>query len=218
MQPESGEVESDHYTASWILWANSSEHTMPLPRSIDQVLSDYIFYHEADWGKFCYRPPDNLPLLGAWRDQDGSVFAFLLDYSSRETAVDGKCVLLHVSGMRDAVEQIGTRIAALKSNLMKLERKEIQVRDADHRIEQEKKSPAITSLLRLIGFFTVAVNAFSLYLRKLPTPDLPSPLIQDAYQLLVTIVHFSALFLFLIIIVIGIGYALRYGILILRRF
>ena len=50
MQPEVGEAESDSYTASWALWPNSFEHAMPLPRSIDQSLSDYVFYFaKAEW-------------------------------------------------------------------------------------------------------------------------------------------------------------------------
>jgi hypothetical protein len=42
--------------------------------------------------------------------------------------------------------------------------------------------------------------------------------VQDAYQVLVMAVHFAALLLLLIITLIGVGYVLRYGILILRRF
>lgn len=211
-------MEPDQYNASWVLWPNSSEHTIPLPRSIDQVLSDYIFYHESDWDKFGYRPPDNFPLLGAWRDQEGSVFAFLLDYSSSEMAAGGQCMLLYVSGLRDSVEQIGEKIATLKSKLTKLERKKIQSRQADIQIEQEKKSPAVSRLFILISLSTAIVNAISHYLRKLSPPTFPSPLIQDTYQALVTIVHFAAILMLLTLALVGFGYVLRYGNLILKRF
>jgi len=109
-------------------------------------------------------------------------------------------------------------VTELKSLLEKSERRELQVRHAENRIKQEKKSPAITRLLKLIGFFTVVVNAFSLYLRKLAPPHLPGPVFEMAYQILVLIMHFAALVLLLIITLIGIGYVLRYGILMLRRF
>lgn len=218
MQPVVGQVEANSYTASWVLWPNSFEHTMPLPRSIDQSLSDYVFYPEPEWARFGYRPPDNLPLLGAWRDPGGSVFAFLLGPAPREAAAGEKRVLLYVSGIRDSVEQIGAKVTALKYVLAKSERREMHVRHAEHRIQQERKSPAVARLLTLIGLFTVVVNAFSLYLRQLSPPNLPAPSVQGAYQLLVVVVHFAALLLLLVITLIGIGYVLRYGILMLRRF
>ena len=220
MELSSRAEESVSYTASWLLWANSFEHALPLPRSIDQALSDhYVFYSEPEWIKFGYRPPENFPLLGAWRDPKGRVFAFLLDPDSAKKSLSGgKHLLLYVSGMKDAVESLGGRVTELKSLLEKSERRELQVRHAENRIKQEKKSPAITRLLKLIGLFTVVVNAFSLYLRKLPPPHLPGPVFEMAYQILVLIMHFAALVLLLIITLIGIGYVLRYGILMLRRF
>jgi hypothetical protein len=210
---------SSSYTASWMLWANSSEHALPLPRSIDHALCDYVFYPEAEWARFGYRPPENVPLLGAWRDPGGRVFAFLLDAAApRDVALVERRLLLSVSGIRSAVDEVGAKVTSLKSLLAKSERRELQVLHAEYRIEQEKKSPAVARLLKLIGLFTVVVNAFSLYLRQLPPPDLPAPWVQDAYQFLVVVVHFAALLLLLVITLIGIGYVLRYGILMLRRF
>ena len=206
------------FTASWMLWPSSSRHTMPLPRSVDQALADYVFYPESEWTRFGYRPPDNLPLLGAWRDVAGTAFAFLMTPTTDAGAHCENPVLLYVSGAKDAVEDIGSKVTALKSVLAKSERKEIQVRHAEDRIAQEKKSPAVGRLLKLVGFFTVVVNAFSLYLRKLPLPTLPSTSVQQAYQVLVVVVHFAALFLLLLITLIGVGYVLRYGILMLKRF
>ena len=191
---------------------------MPLPRSVDQALADYVFYPEPEWTRFGYRPPDNLPLLGAWRDAAGTAFAFLMNPTTDAGAPSANPVLLYVSGAKDAVEAIGSKVTALKSVLAKSERKEIQVRHAEDRIEQEKKSPAVGRLLKLVGLFTVVVNAFSLYLRKLPLPNLPSASVQQTYQVLVIVVHFAALFLLLIITLIGVGYVLRYGILMLKRF
>ena len=206
------------FTASWMLWPTSSKHTMPLPRSVDHALADYVFYPESEWTRFSYRPPDNLPLLGAWRDAAGTAFAFLMTPAAGDGAPSKKPVLLYVSGAKDAVEDIGSKVTALKSVLAKSERKEIQVRHAEDRIEQEKKSPAVARLLKLVGLFTVVVNAFSLYLRQLPLPNLPSAPVQQAYQVLIIVVHFAALLLLLIITLIGVGYVIRYGILMLRRF
>lgn len=205
-------------TASWMLWSNSIKHEMPLSRSVDHALSEYVFYPELEWAKHGYHPPENYPLLGAWRDTAGTVFAFLLDLSVDDQNGKEKRLLFYVSGESSAVEEIGCKVTALKEILTKTERKEIQVRHTENRIEQEKRSPAVTRLLKLIGLFTVVVNAFSLYLRELPLPNLTSASIQEVYQLLVVIVHFSALILLLIITLIAVGYVLRYGFLILRRF
>ena len=205
------------YTASWILWPASHKHVAPLPRSIDHALSEYVFYPELEWAQFGYRPPDNFPLLGSWRDRGGQVFAFLLDRTTLEGPSREKQALLYVSGMQDAVETLGARVTALKSELAKSERKELSARQADHRIEQEKRSPAVARLLKLIGLFAVVVNAFSLYLRKLPAPILPSTALQELYESLVVVVHIAALVLLLTITLIGIGYVLRYGLLMLRR-
>ena len=137
------------YTASWVLWPNPLEHAPSLPRSIDQALSDYVFYPEPEWKRFGYRPPENYPLLGAWRDPGGRVFAFLLDSTPFDAASGEKHVLLYVSGLQDAVEALGAKVTALKSDIAKSERKELQIREAEHRIEQEKKSPAVARLLKL---------------------------------------------------------------------
>lgn len=210
--------QSSEYTASWMLWSNSIEHEMSLPRSVDNMLTDYVFYPELEWGQFGYRPPENLPLLGAWRDSSGKVFAFLLDASLGNSSLDEKHLLLYVSGEKNAVETIGSKVTSLKAILTKTERKEIQVRHIEQQIEQEKKSPAIARLVKLIGLFTIVVNAFSLYLRELPMPKMPSSFFQEAFQFLIVVVHFSALFLLLVITLIGVGYVFRYGSLILRRF
>ncbi len=161
---------------------------MPLPRSVDQALADYVFYPEPEWTRFGYRPPDNLPLLGAWRDAAGTAFAFLMNPTTDAGAPSANPVLLYVSGAKDAVEAIGSKVTALKSVLAKSERKEIQVRHAEDRIEQEKKSPAVGRLLKLVGLFTVVVNAFSLYLRKLPLPNLP---VRIPHTVRTTIIHSS---------------------------
>jgi hypothetical protein len=200
-----------------MLWPNSSEHVFPLPRSIDDVLADYVFYPEAEWGTFGYRPPENAPLIGAWRDSEGQVFAFLLDMAASRPAPEERSFLLYVSGERDAVNEVGAKVTALKSVLRNMERRELRTSHANDRIEREKRSPAVARLLKLVGVFTVVVNAFSLYLRRLSPPEFPREWIQGTYLALVTVVHFSALILLLVITLVSIGYALRYGLLMLRR-
>jgi hypothetical protein len=210
--------EGEHqYCASWLLWANSSQHGLSLPRAIDHALADYMFYPEGEWTAFGYHPPESATLLGAWRDASGQAFAFLLEKETRGERPNGEQFLLYVSGLREPVEQLGRKVTALKSSLTKSERRELESVDAGRRIEREQKSPAVGRLLKLIGLFTVLINAFSLYLRQLPAPALPTRWIHHTYQGLVVAVHLSSLLLLLAITIIGIGYVVRYGILMFRR-
>lgn len=210
--------ESGPYTACYTLWFDPTSQTLSPPRLIDQSLSDYFFYPESEWAKYGYRPPENHPLLGAWRDQTGTVFAFLLDSGPKYSKSKGMNLLVYVTGVQDCVDKMGTKIKALKSDLVKVEKKELKVRQVGQRLDQELKSASISRLAKMIALFTLVVNAFSLYLRQLPPPEFPSAAIALVYQLLVGAVHFAALLLLLITIVIAIGYIIRYGLLMLRRF
>jgi hypothetical protein len=209
---------SGPYTACYALWFDPTSRALSPPRLIDQSLSDYFFYPESEWAKYGYRPPENHPVLGAWRDQTGSVFAFLLDRDPKYSKSKGMNLLLYVAGVRDCVDKMGTKIKALKSDLVKVEKKELKVHQVGQRLDQELKSASISKLVKMIGLFAVVVNAFSLYLRRLPPPDFPYIAIASVYQLLVGAVHFSALLLLLITILIAIGYIIGYGLLMLRRF
>lgn len=204
-------------TATWQLWGSSSDLALPLPRSVDVALAGYTFYPESDWAVFGYRPPEDRPVEGAWRDAGGETFIFLLgDATPRSRSAELR-YLLHVSGQRWRVDEIERKIATLKSGLERSERRDMQVKHADQRLQQEKVSPAVPSLIKLVGLFTLLVNAFSLGLRQLSPIQFPSPLVQDFYQGLLAVVHVAALLLLLIITVIGVIYAVRYGILMVRR-
>jgi hypothetical protein len=204
------------YTATWTLWQSSAPHGLPLPRVVDDALSEYLSYHEAEWSRYGYRPPDTCELAGSWRDREGKVFAFLLVETTTGSA-SGRHLTLYVAGERALVEQLGERIQKLKSSLGKLERKELQVIDAGGRLNREDTRQSVRRISAFLLFFTAAINAFSLYLRRLSPPEFPIVLLQHIYQLLVVTVHFAALLLLLLITVLGIGYVARYGLLILRR-
>jgi hypothetical protein len=115
---------------------------MPLARSVDRAFFDFVFYPEAEWARFGYRPPENAALSGAWRDSSGTVVIFLLRTADfLEPASGSKPLLLYVSGPHAAVDAISKRVMALKSVLAKMEHKELRVLDAGHRIEQENRFP-----------------------------------------------------------------------------
>lgn len=213
MNPDEDELN----TACWALWPRESEREIPLEVTIDQAFEGYQFYPEPEWERFGYRPPENFPLIGAWRDVRGKVFIFLLDRTRKRPSDNLHQLLLYVSGDKREVDSIETRIISLKTLLAKAERKELRGRDAAFRLEGEKKAQSMERLIKLIGLFTVIVNGLSLYLRKLPPPNFPIASFAYIYQLLLSAIHFTALLLLLLTIIICLFYAFRYGLLLLRR-
>jgi hypothetical protein len=205
------------YTACWAMWPRESDRDVHIEATIDQAFEGYQFYPEPEWTRFGYRPPEKFPLIGAWRDTMGKVFIFLLDRAPKRPSDSPRQLLLYVTGDKSQVELVEKKITTLKNFLAKAERRELRGKDATARLEGEKKTKSIERLMKLIGLFTVIVNGFSLYLRKLTPPIFPSEILKYFYQILVTAVHFFALFLLLITIIISIIYAFRYGLLLLRR-
>lgn len=210
-------IEGDPYTACWGLWSNPSQQSIPIEYSIDRTLAGYLFYPEPEWSKYGYRPPENCPLLGAWRDPGGTVFIFLLDGSSPNPKDPLRKLLLYATGSKAMVEEVERSIAAIKKSLAKAEKRELILENATRRLEGEQKSQSMERLMKLIGLFAVIINAFSLYLRKLAVPDIPNAEVLAVYQFLLIAVHFSALVLLLTITTVGIIYACRYGFLLIRR-
>ena len=211
--------QDETYTACWAMWPRHSDRDVPIESSIDQALAGYLFYPEPEWSRFGYRPPENFPLIGAWRDTLGKSFIFLLDSTSKRLSDinSPSQLLLYVVGDKGAVESVEGKIKPLKDLLSKAERKELRGQDATLRLEGERTAKPIERLIKLIGLFTVIINGFSLYLRKLTPPTFPIEVLNHIYNILLSAVHFSALFLLLLIIVIGILYAFRYGLLLLRK-
>lgn len=208
----------DPYTACWALWSTTPDQASALQRSIDKIFSEYSFYPEIEWEKYGYIPPERYPLLGAWRHPDARVFAFLLDnpFMGRSTSI--KQMILYLSGEKEEVRRFDSQINKLKIGSARAERKELLSREAGVRLDGVEKAKPLERLLKLVGLFTVIINALSLFLRSLSPPHLPSPQLIIAYQILVAAVHFSALFLLLLVTLIAIAYVMRYGLLLLRRF
>lgn len=209
--------EDKHYTACWAMWPRGSEIDIPVEVTIDQAFKGYLFYPEPEWTRFGYRPPENFPLIGAWRDTVGKVFIFLLDRTPKRQINTPRQLLLYVAGDKAEVNSVERRITSLKTLLAKAERKELRGRDAAIRLEAEENTQSIERLMKLIGLFTVIVNGLSIYLRKLPPPPFPSETFSYSYQLLLSVVHFSALLLMLLTIIISLFYAFQYGLLLMRR-
>jgi hypothetical protein len=209
--------ENKPYTACWAMWPQVSLREVPIEVAIDRAFEGYLFYPEPEWLRFGYRPPENFPLIGAWRDADGKVFIFLLDQTPSRSKDVHRQLFLYVCGDKRKVDSIERIITSLKAMLAKAERKELRDMDAAFRLEEDKKIQSIERLMKLVGLFAVIINSFSLYLRKLPPPNFPSVLFDYLYQLMLIAVHFTALILLLLIIIISLFYVFQYGLLMLRR-
>jgi len=205
-------------TACFALWFNSKGDNLFVEKQIDKALSGYYFYPEPEWKKYGIAPPEKFPLVGSWRNLQGTVFAFLLEGETKKHQGYSRHVMLYVVGNSDEIQIIENKITELKTDIAHIEKKESRSNIADQKIQKEHKSKSITRLTSLIGVFTVIVNAFSLYLRKLPTPEGMAPMVVGLYNGLIMTVHFLALTLLIIMIVICILYILKYGFLLLKRF
>jgi hypothetical protein len=199
------------------MWPRESERGLTVEVMIDEALVGYLFYPEPEWARFGYRPPENFPLIGAWRDAQGKVFIFLLDRTEKRPSDSPRQLLLYVSGNTREIESVERKIASLKTLLARAERKELRGIEAAFHLEEESEAKSVERLMKLVGIFAVIINGFSLYLRKLPPPTFPIVSFDYYYQLLIGAIHFSALLLLLLTIIICIFYAFRYGLLLLRR-
>jgi hypothetical protein len=197
------------------LWTRHDASMPPLERQLDEVLQGYLFYPEFEWPMYNVRPPDNHPLVASWRTADGDAFIFLLEvYQPKQ---DEPNYLVILAGYKDEIQAVNSLIGAHKLNFTKIEKKQLAKASAGKGLEDETKNKSIERFSKVIGVFALIINAFSLYLRELPSPENINDLFKTAYASLVMIVHFSALLLLLLIVIVSIVYTARYGYMMLRR-
>jgi hypothetical protein len=217
-------IEIDHdaerfRTACWALWPSKA----PGARSI--LIAVYAsfqamrfsFYPETEWVKFGHRPPETRRVLGAWRNDRGTAAAFLLDTMASTDNKTREQVLLYTSGDDKAITIIGSKIAELKNDIEKIETRHLLSQDSDRQLDEDQIRKPITRLAKLVGFFTVVVNGFSFYLRKIPAPQFSKIWIANAYEIVVASIHIAALLFILSITLVGIGYVFRYARLLSKR-
>ena len=207
----------DKITASWMLWENKTL-TPPLLKTIDNVFSDYIFYPEIEWSKFGCYPPEMYNPQGSWRDRDGKIFIFLLSNVSLKSRRSGTNLLLYAQGDSNDLDAIQKQIAGIKSGIVKTETRDFSMNNARDSLAIEDHTNSASKLMKLAGFFTVSVNALSIYLQRLPTPVFPTQKLAVIYQSLLALIHILSLSLLIILILLFIGYVIKYGLLVLRKF
>jgi len=206
------------HTACWALWPKPDDDIWTIPKGIDQSLSGYLFYPEIEWTKYGYRPPESQTLMGAWRNAEGTVFIYLLDQENLKQKFDQRHFILYVAGNKTGIDAVEVIVNNFKSRFMRSEKRDLSSETAKKLLKDESKTKHIERLIKVVGLFTAIVNAFSLYIRKLPPPPEFGPYAQTCYNVLIYAIHFSALFLLLIVTLIAIIYAIKYGRLISKRF
>lgn len=200
------------YSACWVLWDTAIG--LALPRSIDEALTKrgFTFYSEAEYSTYDFRPPEGNS-LGGWRNPDGSVFAFLLDESSRRE----KKFVMYVSGSRTEVSQIGKTIEQLKAQTLKVERRAIKTRDADEAILAEKKSPGTMRVGVMLGGFAAVLNVMAMLQLKFGLPSGMPQGFKDAYDYSAAVFAIASRGMLTIVAIFYSYYIVRYMYLMLRR-
>ena len=154
---KTAERRQDQYTACWVLWSRTDENTKAVQEKVDEIFSG-SFYPEIEWNRFGCRPPENYPLIGAWRDHDGEVFAFLLDDLTMVRVASNRQMILYLAGGKDNVQAFEGRIRDLKEFVSKAERKDLAAERLKGQVEDTERSQLLRRLLKLVAFFTVIVN------------------------------------------------------------
>lgn len=204
-------------TASWVVLSRSDADTTRIQQALDGCLRGYLFYPQVDWARYGYRPPDGHEVLGAWRHPDTLAFVFLLDNPKMLPLRSVSQFLIYAAGAQDEIEEFDEPIGRIKRDIAAASRQRESEAALQKRLASADVLRSPKRLMVMLGSFTLVVNAFSLYLRKLPPPPAISSGMTDTYTTLLILIHMSALLLLLAAIVICLAYVLKYGYLMLRR-
>jgi len=190
---------------SWVFYTKHNNDLSIIQRDINNLFSEYSFYPEIDWNKYGYHPPDGYQVLGGWRHPLSRSFVFLLDNPYMVSVEPNAQVILYVFGEDTELKRIENRLGSFKLKYEIEDRKEAIGLQIEERLQKFKLSRSFKIFSIVLVIFTTIVNAFSLYIRQLPPPDIKNLTIIDTYTYFLTLIHFSALILlFLVILFVGI--------------
>jgi hypothetical protein len=204
-------------TENHAIWAPVGPESFPLERQLDKLLStqDCVYYPEEEWITHNMRPPDNYPLVAAWRDVVARVFIFLLEKSSSRKSGSSQYLVL-VAGVAERVKQVGRTITSIKGNLDKEQRSELEGQRVERRLDTETRRKPAVKFSVAIGIFTAVVNALSLYLKRVDPPHFVNEELQTTYLSIVAAVHIASVLLLLLIVLLAIAYVVKFGIMMMR--
>lgn len=202
---------------SWAFYGSSKNDIITVQKEINNSISDYSFYPEIEWGKYGYRAPEGYQVLGAWRHPETKAFVFLLDNPHMLTIEPNIQLILYVTGDETELQRVEPKFEALKSKFTSIHDKNRATSDLEIRLSKIQKTKSLAIITSILLLFTAVINGFSLYLRKLPPPDLNSKLLLTIYSTLVASIHFASMILLMIAISILCIFLIKYGILIIRK-
>ncbi len=199
---------------SLLLWPNKDLIKISLEKEIDCVLSGYKCYPEYEWAKYGVRPPENNSIIGSWRDGEASIFIFLFQNYLLE---NNEYYIINMTGKIGEIEKVEKLINNIKHSLIKSERKILKNKKIEITLEKEHATKTTNKLIKFVGIFTVIINAFSLYLRKTPSPTFNIEILSKIYTFTIILIHLLALFLLILVCIISILYLIKYAFLLIRR-
>ncbi len=208
---------NDEQCASWIFYGSDKNSIIKLQKEIDQIFIDYSFYPEIEWGKYGYRAPEGHQVLGAWRHPQTRAFAFLLDNPSMMNIKPNAQLLLYIIGDEDEISKLKKKCDLLKNTYAIIAKDDEKTTNITTRLERIRTSKHLGLIVTVLTIFTALINAFSLYLRKLPAPKMNSEELTNIYDYLVVAIHLASLALLLLVICFLAVFFFKIGRLILKR-
>lgn len=202
---------------SLVVFLSSKSSIFKAQREINNIFSNYSFYPEIEWAQYGYRPPEGYQVLGAWRQNNSKVFAFLLDNPHMVTPEPGTQLILHIAGDPIVLLEIEHKFTKVKNSLDSSEKKIESEEKVEKRLDRLQTSRPIKLMLSVLSLITAIINAISLYLRKVPPPDFHNDVLSNSYNYFLITIHFSALASLLVVIIIFIVFFVKYGLLIIRK-
>lgn len=203
--------------SSWIFYGSEKGDVLNIQNKVDEIFCDYSFYPEIEWGKYGYRAPEGHKVLGAWRHSETRAFAFLLDNPGMVSIKPNIQLLLYITGDENEIAKVKQKCDLLKNRFSDSRKKDEITSDTTTRLGEVRKSKSLGVIMVVLGLFTAFINAFSLYLRKIPAPQILSEKQYVIYNYLVVSVHICALALLLIMIWFLVVFLIKYSRLVLKQ-
>jgi hypothetical protein len=202
---------------SWVLYGLSDKDILTAQKEVDRIFTDYSFYPEVEWDDYRVFPPEGYQVMGAWRQTESKVFAFLIDNPNMSKGKTGTQLLVYVIGETSEFSILESQLMVLKG-LFAFE--EDSVKSGNYlgqRLDRIERSKSLSFLTRILGVYTAVINAFALYLRQLTPPTSWNSTLVGVLNVFTILVHFAALLLLVVFIFFVGAFLVKYGTILLKR-
>jgi len=207
----------DEFCHPYVIYCHSQDEISRIQKEVDGILSDYVFYPEIDWGQYGYRPPENYNVLGAWRHPESKVFIFLLDNPFMVSIGPNIQLILYMVGVNSEVRIVENNLNRMKNKFSIEEKKIKNISMIETRLDKMHKSKSMAFIITIVSVFTAIINAFSLYLRKLPPPIINNEVFLAIYESLIIVIHITSLILLIFVIFMLLVFLFKYSSMLIKR-